>query len=126
MSSSATKAAIRKATALYEQTVEFNATHPPITRMSPMTADNQREFTPVGEKCVACNLACYGKSIPKEYGRTKQIVNVFDLGIKVATHEVTDEFPEWGESAYFGMTCRFYPDRVCVTVDQKLRRSVER
>lgn len=49
----------------HEKRVDWEETHPPITRVSKQEA-------------VTCNLPCHGNHIPREYDHSQGVVNVFD------------------------------------------------
>lgn len=101
---------------------EWEEDHPPITRISAEEADRQRTLQTIGKDGICCDLPCHGQNIPKEYGHTRGMVNVFRRGIVVEDYEN----PQGGDSTYFGLICALTLRRFCVTKDEKLRRAVEK
>lgn len=95
---------------------------PRIIRMTKETADKLRVFHRVGDICVKCDLACHGPNIPRTYKHIDRgiPVNVFNAGIVVKGFEQ--------DSTYLGYKCDYRGGRgkICVTVDNTLRETVEK
>lgn len=106
----------------HKKRLDWEETHPPITRITVEAADAQRRIEPVGEKAVTCSLPCYGNYIPARYSHFEGMINVFDWGIRVPGWEAPSE----GQPAYMGTTCWLAGGKICVATDETLRRSVEK
>lgn len=113
---------LERAEAEHEKRMDWEETHPPITRVSKQEADGKRNIQAVGQEAVTCDLPCHGNHIPREYDHTAGIVNVFRKNISVKGWENPPE----GDSAYFGTTCDLTRGKVCVATDERLRKAIER
>jgi len=82
----------------------------------------KRRIQAIGKEAVTCNLPCHGNHIPREYGHTREYINVFCRGISVKGWENPPE----GDATYYGTTCDLTDGKVCVATDETLRKAVER